>query len=59
LDSCNIDEEEGASIFALWEKAAKAKKTTSTSTPNPPPVEVESQSPAREQYAASNCGSTG
>ena len=36
----------GASIFALWEKAAKAKKTASTSTPNPPPVEVESQSPA-------------
>jgi len=36
----------GASIFALWEKAAKAKKTASTSTPNPPSVEVESLSPA-------------
>ena len=36
----------GASIFALWEKAAKAKKTASTSTPNPPPIEVESLSPA-------------
>jgi len=35
----------GASIFALWEKAAKAKKTASTSTPNPSPIEVESQYP--------------
>ena len=35
-----------ASIFTLWEKAAKTEKTASTSTPNPPPVEVESQSPA-------------
>jgi len=35
----------GASIFALWEKAAKAKKTASTSTTNPPSVEAESLSP--------------
>jgi hypothetical protein len=30
----------GVSIFALWEKAAKAKKIASTSTPND--VEIES-----------------
>jgi hypothetical protein len=30
------------SIFALWEKAAKAKKKASTSTPNAHSVEIES-----------------
>ena len=30
-----------SSIFALWEKAAKAKKTEPTSTPNPPLVQTE------------------
>ena len=35
----------GASIFALWEKATKAKKIAFTSTPNPPSVEVKSLFP--------------
>jgi hypothetical protein len=32
----------GVSIYALWEKAAKAKKTTSTYAPNARYVEIES-----------------
>ena len=31
----------GVSLFAMWEKAAKTKKTTSASTPSAPSVEVE------------------
>jgi hypothetical protein len=40
----NLKKGASSNIFALWDKAAKAKKTSSTSTPNPP-VEVDSLSP--------------
>jgi hypothetical protein len=46
------------SIFALWEKASKAKKTDETSTPNQT-VAASSSSSGREQLAIGASANTG
>jgi hypothetical protein len=44
-------------IFALWEKAAKAKKTEPTSTPNPPLVQTENNLQVALEHQCQDRGS--